>query len=225
MFFTTKNLIATSLALLVSAPAFGAASLSSLLGGGTLTSGNGKLVFSDFAFSPAPAIAAAGDIDVTTLDSGLLFGSPIFIDSASGIIDFGISYKATGNGAQIVGADMATTGAYSGQAQASAIKAISDADGNLLAELNNVISTGNLSASDAISFAAQSSVSIDDSFSASGAGGSGAQGSAQFEQTFETVDDETSAGDESTPTAVPSPTAALAGLALLGVVGLRRRRG
>ena len=222
----TKNLIAASLAMALATPALGAASLSSLLGGGSLTSGNGKLVFSDFDFTPAPAVAAAADIEVIALDNGLLFGSPIFIDSATGIIDFGISYKATGVGAQITGAAMATDGQYSGEVDANAYKLIKDGQGNTLAELNNLISTGNLSASDSASFAAQSSVAIEDSFSASGGGGTGAEGSVSVQQTFETLDEETGDGDtQSTPTAIPSPSAALAGLALLGVIGLRRRRG
>lgn len=229
MMISTKNLLATSLALLISAPAFAGASLDSLIGGGTLVSNNGKLVFSDFQFTPGSNVPANGanSIDVTTLDSGLLFGSPIFIDSATGIIDFDIAYKASGVGAKIISAAMQTNGAYSGEALAGAVKTIRDLDNNILAEVRNAIGTGNLSASDAAAFAAQDAVNVGDSFSAFGGGGGGAEGFVEVRQTFETLEEQSDESDlTKTPTtAVPSPTAALAGFALLGLVGMRRRRG
>ena len=226
MIFSTKNLISTSLVLLISAPAFAGTSLSSLLSGDSLTSNNGKLVFSGFAFTPgnnAPA-AAAGAIDVTTLDKGLLFGSPVFIDSATGIVNFDVAYKVTAIDSKIISAAMQTNAKYSGDAQANAIKVIKNASGVDLAILENAIATGNLSASDSAAFAALADIGVSDSFSAFGGGGSGANGSVEVIQTFETIDDETSGADTSAPTAAPSPTAALGGLALLGLAGMRRRR-
>ena len=204
-----KTLIASACTLLFTAPAMAGASLDTLLGGGSLFSNNGKLVFSDFEFTPIINAPAASDIEILTLDNGLLFGSPIFTDDSTGTIDFDISYKVSGVDVKIDSVEMQSTGSGTGGGQAGVYKVIEN-----LANLTNVFSNSSTISSGSAGFEAQDYIYVrDDIFAAPN---NGTAGLSDFTQTF---------GTTAGPTAVPSPTAALAGLALLGVVGIRRRRG
>lgn len=219
MVFSSKILLATACTLIISAPAFAGMSLSSLVGGGTIVSTDGLLEFSDFAFTPIRNAPAASDIDIQALDSGLLFGTPIFTDSSTGFVDFGISYKVTGIDVSIVSASMRSTGAGALGGAAGVYKVIEDADLQGIANLANAFSSSTTLSNATAGFAAQNSIYVRDDIFASP--GQGIAGLSDFSQTFGT---ETGTGGE-TPTAIPSPTAALAGMALLGIIGLRRRRG
>jgi MYXO-CTERM domain-containing protein len=222
MLFSTKNLIATSLVLLISAPAFAGASLDTLLGGGSLVSNNGKLVFSDFSFTPIQNAPASSNIEIITLDSGLLFGTPIFTASATGIIDFDIAYKVSAIDSKIVSARMQSTGSGTGTGAAGIFKVIEDANGQGLANMTNAFTSSTTLSNAETFFAGQGSILVRDDVFAN-AGVNGTAGSSDFRQIFGLEDGGT--GTSATPTAIPSPTAALGGLALLGFAGLRRRRG
>lgn len=209
MYFKNKIMIASACTLLLTVPAMAGASLDTLLGGGSLFSNNGKLVFSDFEFTPIINAPSASDISIITLDSGLLFGSPMFTDASSGIIDFDISYKVAGVGVKLDSVEMKSTGSSTGSGQAGVFKVIEN-----LANLTNIFTSTTTMSSSSTSFDALDYVYVRDDIFAKP--NTGTAGLSDFAQTFGTI---------ASPTAVPSPTAALAGLALLGVVGMRRRRG
>lgn len=225
MTFHNKAL-ATAVALTLAAPAFAGPSLGSLIGGGSVVSGNGTIVFSDFQFTPNANAPAAADIEVIALDSGLLFGTPIFTDSTTGIIDFDVVYKATGIGTYIERAELDSLGAQSNNGQASVVKTISDTANNQLASLSSVFSNAaNASNGGVAAFAPQGAVYISNAFLGNGFGGSASL--TQTRQTFGTTQEETNElalASVPAPAAIPSPTAALAGIALLGAMGMRRRR-
>ena len=219
----TKKLIATSLAMLLTAPAFAGASLDTLLGGGSLLSNDGKLVFSDFAFTPITNAPSASDIEISTLDSGLLFGTPTFIKSVTGIIDFDVNYKVSGVDAQIVRSEMTSQGTVTGDGEVLVNKVVAGAGDLVLAHLSSSISSSASSSSSGAQFAPQSSVRVSDSFYAS-SGGSIAS-AISTEQSFATASEEVAEPLSIDPGSVPSPTAAFAGMLLLGAMGVRRRRG
>lgn len=209
MYLQNKTLIASACTLLFAVPAMAGASLDTLLGGGSLFSNSGKLVFSDFEFTPIINAPAASDIEILTLDNGLLFGGPLFADASSGTIDFDISYKVSGVDVKIDSVAMQSTGSGTGGGQAGVFKVIEN-----LANLTNIFSNTTTISSSSSVFAAQDYIYVRDDIFAKP--NSGTAGLSDFSQTF---------GTTSGPSAVPTPTAALAGMALLGVVGLRRRRG
>ncbi len=203
----TKTLIASACTLLFTVPAMAGASLDTLLGGGSLFSNNGKLVFSDFEFTPIINAPAASDIEILTLDNGLLFNSPISTDANSGSIDFDISYKVAGVKVQLNSVKMQTTGSSTGGGQAGVFTAIENL-GNLTNTFSGTSTTYILMGSR--NFAPQDYIYVRDEIFATP--NNGTAGITDFSQTFDTA-------------AVPTPTAALAGFALLGVVGMRRRHG
>ncbi|MFK7789624.1 MAG: hypothetical protein AB8C95_09070 [Phycisphaeraceae bacterium] len=218
MFISKKTLFAAACTFVLSAPAFAGVSLSSLFGGGTLTSDNGLLEFSDFQYTPIRNAPAAADIDIQTLDSGLLFGTPIFTDSSTGFIDFGISYKVSGIGASIVSAQMQSTGSGFNGGAAGVIKVVEGSEGQGLANLINSFSSSTTLSNVSALLAPQDSIYVrDDVFALPG---QGVAALSDFSQVFGT----TTEGETAGPTAVPSPTAALAGVLLLGAIGVRRRR-
>lgn len=222
MMIHTKKLIATSLAMLLTAPAFAGASLDTLLGGGSLTSNDGKLVFSDFKFTPVSNAPAASDIEILTLDSGLLFGTPTFTKSVTGIIDFGIDYKVSGVGAQIVSVDMISQGTVTGDGEILVDKVVTTTDDLLLAELTSSISSSGSSAGNKLQITPQNAVDVSDGFYS--AAPSIVASAISTEQNFATADTQAVA-TRVDPSSAPSPTAALAGMLLLGAMGVRRRRG
>lgn len=200
-----KTLIASACTLFLSVPAMAGASLDTLLGGGSLFSNNGKLVFSDFEFTPIINAPSTSDIEILTLDNGLLFDSPIDADESADAIDFDIAYKVSGVDVQIKSVSMQSTGSGTGNGQAGVTKVIEE-----LTNLTNVFSNTTILANSTSNFSPQDYIYVRDNIFAEPNTGTASLSS--FTQTFGT-------------TAVPSPTAALAGLALLGVVGIRRRRG
>lgn len=222
MILSTKNLIATSLALVLSSSALAGASLSSLLSGGTLNSNNGKLAFSEFQYNPVTNAPAASDIEIITLDNGLLFGSPIFTDSTTGIVNFDVAYKVEGVQSQIVSVDMDATGSTTDNGVAGVSKTVQDLDGLSVAQLNQYFGGVSTDIKNAAFNAVNGLVVLDEIYLL---GDNGRAELEEFQQTFGTTDESDENKAFGTPSSVPSPTAALAGLALLGVVGMRRRRG
>lgn len=211
MYLKNKIMLASACTLLFTVPAMAGASLDTLLGGGSLFSNNGKLVFSDFEFTPIINAPSASDISIITLDSGLLFGNPMFADASSGTIDFDISYKVSGvgSGVKIDSVEMKSTGSSTGSGQAGVFKVIEN-----LANLTNVFTSSTTLSSAMTTFDAQDYIHVRDDIFLKPR--SGTAGLSDFSQSF---------GTTGLATAVPSPTAALAGFALLGVIGMRRRRG
>jgi hypothetical protein len=185
-------------------------SLDSLLSGGSLNSADGKLVFSDFAYTQFNG-PSAGNIQVSAVDSGLSFGTPfVALDTT---IDFNIEYKVTGVDVLINGVSMKSTGSGSGTGVAGIFKVAEGSESAV--NLANIFSSQVTNSSASSSFSAESSVLVrDDIFGIPGE--NGIAGVSDFTQTFSTT------GTEVNP--IPSPTAALAGVALLGVIGMRRRR-
>lgn len=222
MILSTKNLIATSLALVLSSSALAGASLSSLLSGGTLNSNNGKLAFSEFQYNPVTNAPAASDIEIITLDNGLLFGSPTFTDSTTGIVNFDVAYKVEGVQSQIVSVAMDATGSTTDNGVAGVSKTVQDLDGLSVAQLNQYFGGVSTDIKNAAFNAVNGLVVLDEIYLL---GDNGRAELEEFQQTFGTTDESDENKAFGTPSSVPSPTAALAGLALLGVVGMRRRRG
>lgn len=218
---TRKTLLAAACSFVFTAQAFAGASLGSLVNGGSLFSGDGTLEFSDFAFLPIINAPSSGDIQVITLDNGLLFGGPLFTDSSTGIIDFNVSYTVRGNGVSITSASLQSTGSSTGGGQSGVFQVVEDDSAQGLANLTNVFTANTTISNTTFAFEAQDSIFVRSDIFASP--GSGTAGLSDFSQTFgtETLDDN---GGETGPTVVPSPTAALAGMALLGAIALRRRR-
>jgi len=221
MIFSNKHVIATAVALTLTAPAFAGASLDSLIGGGSVLSDNGTLVFSDFQFTPTTNAPSAADIEVIAMDNGLLFGTPIFTDSTTGIIDFDVAYKVTGVDTQIQSVASESTGSSTSDGSASVEKTILDAANTELASLTNLFSDGATVSTGTAAFAPQDAVYVTDEFIGNPSNGSSEL--SQTQQTFETTK-ELTLSPETTPTAIPSPTAAIAGIVLLGAMGIRRRR-
>lgn len=213
-----KPLIVSACTLLFTVPAWAGTSLDTLLGGGSLTSNNGKLVFSDFEYMARRNAPATSDIEILTLDNGLFFDSPIFVDFHNNpnlidYIEYVIFYKVSGVGVNINSATMQSTGSSTVNGAAGAIKGI-DRD-NLFTGINHKrLFTGysNIRTipSASVSFEPLDYINISDNIFAVPEEGSA--GIRNFTQTYGT-------------TPIPSPTAAMAGLALLGIVGMRRRRG
>ena len=207
MRFKKQTLIASACTLFLTVPAWAGASLDTLLGGGSLFSNNGKLVFSDFEFTPILNAPAASAIQVHMLDSGLLFGGPLFTDSSSGTIDFDVSYKVSGVKTKLTSVSMQSTGSSTGDGQAGIFKVIEN-----LANLTNVFTTSTTLSNTSTDFEAQDYIYVrDDVFAKPN---NGTAGLSDFRQTFGTT----------SVSAVPTPTAALGGILLLSAVGLRRRR-
>lgn len=192
-------------------------SLDLLLGGDSLVSNSGKLVFSDFEYLALRNAPSTSDIKIHTLDNGLFFDSPIFVDYHNNpnlidYIEYTIFYKVSGVGVNINSATMQSTGSSTVNGAAGAIKGIDRDD--LFTGINHkrlVTGYSNIRTipSASTSFDPLDYISISDNIFAVPEEGSA--GIRNFTQTYGT-------------TPVPSPTAALAGLALLGVVSLRRRR-
>lgn len=222
MMIHTKKLIATSLAMLLTAPAFAGASLDTLLGGGSLLSNDGKLVFSDFEFTPVTNAPSASDIEIMALDSGLLFGTPTFTKSVTGIIDFDISYKVSGVDAQIFSATTTAQASVSGSGEVLLSKTIAGANNQVLANLSGGISSSASSSTSEVQLTPQNSVLVSDGIYASSVESISSAVSAA--QTYSTSSDEIAEPLSIDPGSVPSPTAALAGMVLLGAMGVRRRR-
>ncbi|MEO0477474.1 MAG: hypothetical protein AAF085_16140 [Planctomycetota bacterium] len=212
MLFRNKTLIASACALLFTAPAFAGASLDTLLSGGTIFSNNGKLLFSDFEFTPILNAPAASDIEVTTLDDGLLFGSPIEADSETDTVDYDISYRVTGIDIEIDSVFAQSNGSSSGGGEASIYKIIEKEQDQPLTQITNTFNQGGSISFSSSSFSPEAYLYVRDEVSVEA--NDGTAGLSDFSQTFGT----------SSISAVPSPTAALAGMALLGVIGIRRRR-
>lgn len=213
MLFSKKTLVATAAAAaaMVSASAFAGASLDSLLGGGSLFSSNGLLEFSEFQFDPIINAPSAADIDVATTSSGIRFGSnELFSDSTLGGFDFEISYKVTGVGALINGVAMRTTGSATADGRVGIFKTVENT-----ANLTNIFSSSSTLSNTSASFDPLSEIYVFDDIFATPK--TGTAGLSDFTQTYSTT-------TAPKPTAIPSPTAALAGLALLGAISLRRRR-
>lgn len=212
MFARHAKLLAVGLLVGSQASAGPSYSLSSLLGGGTVNSENGKLVFSDFVYTPFLNAPSATDIIVKSLNTGIAFGSPVFTLTAP--VNFNIQYKVSGVGVLIDGVTMQSTGSGTGTGSASAFKIVEN-DLNIgLANLTNAFGASTTIGTSSASFDPNAALLIRDGFNAL-PGEQGSAGLTDVSQTFNTVD---------TLTAIPSPTAALAGVALLGLVGMRRRR-
>ena len=227
MILSNKHLLVTAVALTLSAPAFAGASLDSLLGGGVILSGNGSLSFSDFQFTPTTNAPSAADIDVTALNDGLLFGNSVFTNSTTGIVDFNVSYSVTGIDVQIQGVESQSLGSGSNGGSVNIETIVLDAASNELANLTNTFSDNATVADDDVVFAPEAEISISNTFLISFENGSADV--SQNLQSFETIEtaeeeQEEESQSESSPTAVPSPTAAIAGVLLLGAMGIRRRR-
>lgn len=226
MILPSKHLFVTAVALTLTAPAFAGTSLDSLIGGGSVLSQNGTLSFSDFQFTPTTNAPSAANIEVIALDNGLLFGTPIFTNSTTGIIDFNVAYRVTGIDTQIQGVESQSLGSSSNGGSASVETTVLDAASIQLASLTNIFSDDTTVTVDAAAFAAQDEISISDTFLLDLS--SGSADVIQNLQTFETIEiaEEQEEGQpETSPTAIPSPTAAIAGVLLLGAMGVRRRRG
>lgn len=213
MVLSNKTLIASTCTLLFTVPATAGASLDTLLSGATLFSNNGKILFSDFEFTPILNAPEASDIEVVTLDDGLLFESPVSADSNTDGIDFDISYKVSGIDVQLNSVQMQSVGSSSGSGKTEIYKVVENGRNQSIADLTNAYDAFSAFMSSGDGFDPQAYLYVKDDVMVSSNGG-GTAGLSEFSQTFGTT----------SFSAVPTPTAALAGMALLGVVGIRRRR-
>ena len=204
---TLKFAAAAALAVTPTAFAGGSFLLQTLIDNDSvLVSDNGLLEFADFDFvnnfdflgSPPDA----DEIAVKVLEDGLKFTTPT-ISGADTLVDFNIYYSVTGLGGPIVGATMTANGAVT-DGSAGVLKTMTE-DGQIGVDALAVLFTDQQTTPfDSTTFEPQARIYVaDDIFVVPNGGIS------DFTQTYSVI---------------PSPTAALAGMALLGVVGLRRRR-
>ena len=212
MFLSNKTLIASSCTLLFTVPAMAGASLDTLLGGDTLFSNNGKILFSDFQFTPILNAPQASDIEVVTLDDGLLFETPVSADSNTTEIDFDISYKASGVDVLLNSVQMQSAGSATGGGTTDIYKTVEDERNEGILALTNAFDDSTQLSFTESGFSSEAYVYVTDEVSVDP--NDGTAGLSEFSQTF----------GSTSVSAVPTPTAALAGMALLGVVGIRRRR-
>lgn len=212
MRLSTKTLLASATSLLLAGSALAGASLDTLLNGEILYSDNGELQFSDFQYTPALNAPEASDIEVLVLEDGLLFQTDILADQTTGEVAFDLAYKVTGETSAIENVYMQSKGYVSGNGEAELEKMFDDMIGQEVVSLSNYFGNAKIESSfTSANFAPNSFINVQDSIFVNP--GTGTAEISEFSQTFGTA------------SAVPSPTAALAGVALLGVIGLRRRRG
>ncbi len=188
--------------------------LQSLLGGGTITSGN--ILFSDFSFTAlTPVTVDPGSIFVNNNTPGTLEFSGSFAvpTSAGTVFDALLSFKAY-SVFGITGVALESTAGTAGTGQAFIGEVVKDATtGAGLGNLANLFNSAITWDSDAISFGQVDSVLVRKDISLS-MGSKGVAVLSDFQQTFTT-------GNGSV---IPTPAAGLAGLSLLGLVLATRRR-
>ncbi|MEM9345705.1 MAG: hypothetical protein AAGB26_03715 [Planctomycetota bacterium] len=215
----TKWMVTSACLLLLAVPAMGGASLDTTLNGGSLFSNNGDIESFDSKFTPILNPAEATDTNAEAFSSGLLIADTDAGDAikASGEID--LSYDSAGADTLLVAIEPFTaTGGSSVDSEREKITA------NQRVEFG-VFTNGSGGGASA--------------GGSGGGGGGGGGGSADAETKTEDLayseladvyfseespSDQEVVSERVTPSSAPSPTAALAGMALLGVMGLRRRR-
>lgn len=183
--------------------------LQALIDGDTITSDN--IEFFDFSYSPNTNAPAASDVTVSTVANGLKFSVPLLVITGDDdIIDFDVEFRAKKPGHEFVAASLESV---IGQEATGLVEIIEDIDttgGSGLADLSNFATSNVLKNSDSTTFDATEIIRVTKDIGLS-AGDDGFADLSDFTQKFRTR-------------VVPTPTAALAGVTLVGLLGLRRRR-
>jgi|GEM_PF-3569461 len=206
--FTFKT--AAILAIVAPSAMAATTTLDTLLGGGSIVSYNGLLTFSDFSYYGGLNAPDASEIGVTTDNANdancITFATPSFF-SFDKNLDLTIEYVVTAAaGYKIVGVEMKSTGDADGTGAAGVYKVVEDT-----ASLKNIFLEAFVNSTESKDLPpAQAYLIRDDAFVVPGRDGFG--GLSDITQCYELA------------TGVPTPTAALAGLAMLGFAGIRRRR-
>lgn len=214
MIGSTRKTFAIALLLCGSSPALaGSATLSDLITGSTITSDNGKLVFSNFTYYNYINGPVASDIQVVSTESGLTFASPIFTFSNN--IDFNIHYTVDAGECAIESASTHSTGSGTGNGYVAVLQVVETESGQGVGNLTNAFANGLTLSNQTVGFAPKSSLNVRTDFAFKP--GSGTAGLSDVTQNY-------SITCPTDVTAVPTPSALIAGIGMLGFVAARRRR-
>lgn len=197
--------------LVIAGPAQGASTtLQALIDGETIVSDS--IEFFDFKYSPNTNAPAASDITVSTVANGLKFSVPLLVQSGGQIqiIDFDIQFLAVKPGHEFVAASLESVIGSEGSGLVEIIEDINTPLGSGLADLSNFAQGDALKNSDSAVFDPVEIIKVTKDIGLS-AGDDGFADLSDFTQQFRTR-------------VIPTPTAAFAGLSLLGLLGLRRKR-
>ncbi len=184
------------------------ATLQQLIDGATFET-NG-FTFFDFTYSPSTGAVQASDINVQTVSGGLQFSfsPPLLANVNNQIIEFDINYYASaGTGRLFNQATLSSAISTIGSGEIGIGGVVADESLSFLADLDNSASMGVLVDFASATFSPTEEIFVTNGFGLSGDDNGNATLS-EFTQTFAIV---------------PTPTAAAAGLSLMGVLALRRR--
>lgn len=228
MLYPTKHLTAAVTAASLCAPAFAGLSLDNLTGDPAQTPSKESVIQTDSAFSHGLTKVAPADVETIELDEALLFGTAIFNDPLTGILEFEAVEQILTAEPQLevvpVGTDEPETTGAEGQGGEQVL--LETADGGAAKATGGVRDDFPLDFGAPVETVVYPDINIESSpivqqFN---------QAASIDEEALALLEDEGENADETTtppaasPTAVPSPTAALAGAFLLGALGMRRRR-
>lgn len=196
--------------LVIAGPAQAASTtLQALIDGDTIVSDS--IEFFGFKYSPNTNAPAASDVTVSTVANGLKFSVPLLVQTGqTEIIDFDIEFRAKKPGHEFVAASLESVIGNEGSGLVEIIEDIDTPSGSGLADLSNFAQGDTLKNSDSAVFGPVGNIKVIKDIGLF-AGDDGFADLSDFTQTFRTR-------------VIPTPTAAFAGLSLLGLLGLRRKR-